>query len=139
MKINNIEFKAYKKSKRVGRGTSGKGGKTGGRGTKGQRARAGFNVPIGFEGGQTKLFRKLPKAGGFKSRKPRNYIIQSSKINDNFKDGENVSIKTLSDKKMLSDRTSAQKVKILFDKPLKVKVILASNILASKKIKKAGK
>jgi large subunit ribosomal protein L15 len=51
--------------KRVARGTGGKGGKTAGRGTKGQGARN--NVKPGFEGGQTPLHRRTPKAKGFKN------------------------------------------------------------------------
>ena len=52
-----------KKSKRVGRGTAGKGGKTAGRGTKGQRARN--TVRRGFEGGQMPLKQRVPKLKGF--------------------------------------------------------------------------
>jgi len=48
---------------RVGRGIGGKRGKTAGRGSKGQGARG--NVPVGFEGGQTPLHRRTPKAKGF--------------------------------------------------------------------------
>ena len=46
---------------RVGRGTSSGNGKTAGRGQKGQKARSGGGVRPGFEGGQTPLFRRLPK------------------------------------------------------------------------------
>ncbi len=52
-----------KNSKRVGRGTGGKGGKTAGRGTKGQRARN--TVARGFEGGQMPLKQRVPKLKGF--------------------------------------------------------------------------
>ena len=48
---------------RVGRGTSSGNGKTSGRGQKGQKARSGGGVRPGFEGGQTPLFRRLPKRG----------------------------------------------------------------------------
>src|SRR5260221_11024648 len=51
--------------RRVGRGIAGKGGKTAGRGTKGQGARN--NIPARFEGGQTPLHRRTPKAKGFKN------------------------------------------------------------------------
>ena len=49
--------------RRVGRGIAGKGGKTAGRGMKGQGAR--WSVKPGFEGGQTPLHRRTPKAKGF--------------------------------------------------------------------------
>ena len=49
--------------KRVGRGTGSGLGKTSGRGHKGQKARSGGGVRRGFEGGQTPLYRRLPKRG----------------------------------------------------------------------------
>ena len=49
--------------KRVGRGIGGKGGKTAGRGSKGQGARN--NISPRFEGGQTPIHRRTPKAKGF--------------------------------------------------------------------------
>ncbi len=52
-----------KKRKRVGRGRSSGHGKTSGRGTKGLQARSGGGVSPGFEGGQTPLYRRLPKRG----------------------------------------------------------------------------
>lgn len=49
--------------KRVGRGMSSGSGKTSGRGHKGQKSRSGGGVRRGFEGGQTPLYRRLPKRG----------------------------------------------------------------------------
>jgi large subunit ribosomal protein L15 len=51
--------------RRVGRGIAGKGGKTAGRGMKGTGARD--NVSARFEGGQTPLHRRTPKAKGFRN------------------------------------------------------------------------
>ncbi len=52
-----------KGKKRLGRGPgSGKGG-TSGKGHKGQKARKSGNVRAGFEGGQTPMYRRLPKRG----------------------------------------------------------------------------
>lgn len=48
--------------KRVGRGNASHGTYSG-RGVKGQRARAGFKMPPGFEGGQTPLWKRVPKRG----------------------------------------------------------------------------
>lgn len=48
---------------RVGRGVGSGLGKTSGRGHKGQKARSGGGVRRGFEGGQTPLYRRLPKRG----------------------------------------------------------------------------
>ena len=49
--------------RRVGRGMASGLGKTSGRGHKGQKARSGGGVRRGFEGGQTPLYRRLPKRG----------------------------------------------------------------------------
>jgi large subunit ribosomal protein L15 len=67
MKVHDLKPPAgsRKARRRVGRGIGGKGGKTAGRGMKGQRARD--TVPVGFEGGQMPLQRRLPKLKGFKN------------------------------------------------------------------------
>lgn len=49
--------------RRIGRGIGSSKGKTAGRGHKGQKARAGGSIPLGFEGGQTKFYKLLPKRG----------------------------------------------------------------------------
>jgi large subunit ribosomal protein L15 len=59
--------------RRVGRGIAGKGGKTAGRGMKGQGARD--TVKPGFEGGQTPLMRRTPKAKGFKNPFRVEYVV----------------------------------------------------------------
>ena len=58
--------------KRVGRGVGSGLGKTSGRGHKGQKARSGGGVRRGFEGGQTPLYRRLPKRG-FTNIHAKNY------------------------------------------------------------------
>ncbi len=51
------------KRKRVGRGEGSTLGKTCGKGQKGQKSRGRGKVPVGFEGGQMPLQRRLPKRG----------------------------------------------------------------------------
>ena len=65
MKLNELKHVdgATHYGKRKGRGTSSGNGKTAGRGQKGQKSRSGGNVRPGFEGGQTPLFKRLPKRG----------------------------------------------------------------------------
>ena len=60
------------KRTRVGRGIGSGLGKTSGRGHKGQKARSGGGVRRGFEGGQTPLYRRLPKRG-FTNINTKNY------------------------------------------------------------------
>ena len=50
-------------TKRLGRGEGSGHGKTCGKGHKGQKARSGGGIPVGFEGGQMPLYRKLPRRG----------------------------------------------------------------------------
>ncbi|WP_367670589.1 50S ribosomal protein L15 [Sodalis-like secondary symbiont of Drepanosiphum platanoidis] len=69
MRLNNLSpsIGSTKNKKRKGRGIGSGLGKTCGRGHKGQKSRAGKKIRRGFEGGQTPLYRRLPKFG-FKSR-----------------------------------------------------------------------
>lgn len=66
MELNNLSYtKGSRGQKRrtYGRGFSSGLGKTSGRGQKGQHSRKSGNVRIGFEGGQTPIYRKIPKVG----------------------------------------------------------------------------
>ena len=64
MKLGELKPAEEKKTRtRVGRGVGSGLGKTSGRGHKGQKARSGGGVRRGFEGGQTPLYRRLPKRG----------------------------------------------------------------------------
>ena len=73
MKLGELKPTAEKvKRNRVGRGMATGNGKTSGRGHKGQKARSGGGVRRGFEGGQTPLYRRLPKRG-FKNINSKDY------------------------------------------------------------------
>ncbi len=73
MELGNQQASADKKTRRrVGRGIGSGLGKTSGKGHKGQKARSGGGVRRGFEGGQTPLYRRLPKRG-FKNINSKNY------------------------------------------------------------------
>ena len=54
-----------KDKKRVGRGDGSRKGSFSGRGCKGQKARAGFRMKPGFEGGQLPIIKRLPSQRGF--------------------------------------------------------------------------
>ena len=73
MKLGELKPNVKSKTrKRVGRGMGSGLGKTSGRGHKGQKARSGGGVRRGFEGGQTPLYRRLPKRG-FKNINGKTY------------------------------------------------------------------
>lgn len=65
MKLNDLRPSdgAKKAPFRKGQGHGSGNGKTAGRGHKGQKARSGGNIRPGFEGGQTPLYRRMPKRG----------------------------------------------------------------------------
>ncbi len=73
MKLGELKPAEEKVSRRrVGRGIGSGLGKTSGRGHKGQKTRSGGGVRRGFEGGQTPLYRRLPKRG-FNNIHAKNY------------------------------------------------------------------
>ena len=88
MKLDDLKPATKKvKRNRVGRGMASGNGKTSGRGHKGQKARSGGGVRRGFEGGQTPLYRRLPKRG-FKNIHAKTYtevtltMLNKSKATD---------------------------------------------------------
>jgi large subunit ribosomal protein L15 len=64
-----------KRKKRLGCGIGSGHGKTSTKGHKGQRARSGFALNPGFEGGQNPLYRRLPKRGFNRSAFKKVYAI----------------------------------------------------------------
>jgi large subunit ribosomal protein L15 len=72
--------------RRVGRGIAGKGGKTAGRGTKGTGARD--TVSARFEGGQTPLHRRTPKAKGFRNPFRVEYVVVNLDVLETLEETE---------------------------------------------------
>jgi large subunit ribosomal protein L15 len=91
MTINNYLTTLVKKRKVVGRGIGSGRGKTAGRGTKGQKSRKSGRVRLGFEGGQTPVYRRFPKRG-FTKKKIVYQVINLEKLEKDkkIKSGETV-------------------------------------------------
>ena len=87
-------------ARRVGRGIGGKGGKTAGRGSKGQGARGA--VPARFEGGQTPLHRRTPKARGFNNPFRVEYHVVNLELLDGFDSGTEVNPETLRERGLVA-------------------------------------
>ncbi|MBH38212.1 50S ribosomal protein L15 [bacterium] len=111
MAIAYLKNKDKKKKIRRGRGNaSGHGGESG-RGHKGQKSRSGFSRRAGFEGGQTPLYRRLPKSNGFNNIFKEVFdIINLNKIELNFEDGDTINKQVLIQKKLVSGK---HKIKLL--------------------------
>ena len=91
-----------KAPRRVGRGIAGKGGKTAGRGHKGTGARG--SVKPGFEGGQTPLTRRVPKAKGFRNPFRVEYHVVNLDLLDGFDAGAVVDPDTLREHGLVAKR-----------------------------------
>ena len=103
---------ATKSRKRLGRGGgSGRGG-TCGRGHKGQRSRAGASQRPWFEGGQTPLFRRLPKRG-FKPPNRQRYVVVNLRSLEGFDPGSVVGPTELYAAQLIP--SASARVKILGD------------------------
>jgi large subunit ribosomal protein L15 len=123
--------------KRVGRGTGSGHGKTSCRGQKGQKARG--SVRPGFEGGQTPLYRRLPKLRGFTNI----FSVDYAEINvvdlNRFDNGTEVSPELLLGLGMVNDLKDG--LKILGDGALERNLTVKANRFtksAAEKIESAG-
>lgn len=110
--------------KRVGRGTSSGTGKTAGRGSKGQNSRSGGGVRPGYEGGQTPLYKRLPKRGFTNVNRKEYAIVNLTDLNV-FESGTVVTIELLKQHKLVKKVYSG--VKVLGDGELNVALTVQAN------------
>lgn len=141
MKLHNIQPTegALKTRKRVGRGPGSGLGKTSGRGENGQNSRTGGGVRPGFEGGQTPLFRRIPKRGFSNARFKTVYATINVSDLNNFEDGAVVSFELLKDMGIIKKELSG--LKVLGNGELTKKVTVKANkfsTTALEKIEKMG-
>jgi large subunit ribosomal protein L15 len=130
---------SHRTRKRLGRGIGSGLGKTSGRGHKGQRARKSGNVRTGFEGGQMKLYMRLPKRGFNNVYRTEYNVINTDQLEKLFPAGAKVDTKALDDKGLI--RYSNRPVKLLgrgaLTKKMDVTVARAS-ASAKAAVEKAG-
>ncbi|MEK7288920.1 MAG: 50S ribosomal protein L15 [Planctomycetota bacterium] len=127
-----------KRKKRVGRGRGSGMGKTSGRGGKGATARSGNETSIQFEGGQTPLYRRLPKRG-FNNPFKKKYAIVNVEDLALFENGTKVDAEKLVESGLIKKLMDG--VKILGDGELKNSLtVVATRFtkVAVEKIKAAG-
>ncbi|RSD21521.1 50S ribosomal protein L15 [Mesobacillus subterraneus] len=127
-----------KERKRLGRGIGSGQGKTAGKGHKGQNARSGGGVRPGFEGGQTPLFRRLPKRG-FTNINRKEYAVVNLDALNVFEDGTEVTPELLIETGLVRKELAGIKIlaKGSLDKKLTVKAHKFSSA-AKEAIKAAG-
>jgi|SRR5699024_54696 len=112
------------KRKRVGRGMASGHGKTSGKGHKGQNARAGKGTRLGFEGGQTPLFQRLPKRG-FTNINRKEYAVVNIETLNRFEDNTEVTPELLVESGIV--RKKAQDVKVLANGNLEKKLTVKAH------------
>jgi large subunit ribosomal protein L15 len=108
---------------RIGRGIGSGKGKTAGKGTKGQQSRSGYSAKIGHEGGQTPLYRRLPKRGFSNARFRTDYDVVNLSVLAGFDAGSTVDLAALKGRGLITK--SAKLLKVLgngqLDRALTVK------------------
>jgi large subunit ribosomal protein L15 len=134
--------------KRVGRGMGSGKGRYAGRGIKGQKSRSGSHkMPAGFEGGQTRLFMRLPKQPGNTSKdampvgpfRTRTQGVNVRDLERVFDAGAEVTPEALKAKRLI--RTTRIDVKILGQGDLTKKLTVSTHLVsqsAREKIEAAG-
>ncbi|MEH7180919.1 50S ribosomal protein L15 [Neobacillus vireti] len=98
-----------KERKRLGRGIGSGQGKTAGKGHKGQNARSGGGVRLGFEGGQTPLFRRLPKRGFTNINRKEFAIVNLDTLNQ-FEEGTEVTPELLIESGIVKNEKAGIKI-----------------------------
>ena len=140
MKLHELKYTegARRNSKRIGRGHGSGWGKTAGKGSKGQNARSGGGVALGFEGGQTPIWRRLPKRG-FTNFTRKECSIVNVELLNRFEDGAEITPELLKQAGLV--RKELDGVKILGVGELEKKLTVKANKFsksAVEAIEKAG-
>ena len=125
--------------KRVGRGDASGHGTYSGRGVKGQKSRSGRKPKLGFEGGQTRLIKRLPRRRGFTNIFRKEYSAVNLRDLERFEAGTEVTPELLKQSRVV--RSLRRPVKVLasgdLTKALTVKAHKFSTA-AKEKIEAAG-
>lgn len=117
-----------KQRNRVGRGIGSGNGKTAGKGHKGQNARSGGGVRLGFEGGQTPLFQRLPKRG-FTNIHRKEFAVVNLDVLNRFEDGTEVTPELLIETGVVRKEKSG--IKILANGNIEKKLTVRANKFSS--------
>lgn len=127
MKLHTVKPNPYatKTKKRVGRGPGSGTGKTAGRGENGQNSRSGGGVRVGFEGGQTPLFRRLPKRGFSNAKFKKVYAVINLSDLNRFDDGAEVTPEILKDMGLVKNALDG--IKVLGSGKLEKKLTVKAN------------
>ena len=126
----------HKLKKRVGRGIGSGHGKTASRGHKGQYASAGAKLPSSmFAGGQTPLFRRVPKRGFSQAAFSRFYLVVNvCDLDAVFEDGASITEESI--KAAGLAKKPCDGIKILGDGELTKKFTVKAHLFSKSAIEK---
>ena len=135
MKLNElVKSPETKVTKRVGRGPGSGMGKTSTRGQKGQKSRSGVSIKPWFEGGQTPLYRRVPKRGFNNARFRTEYAVVNLSDLNKFNDGDVVTPALLREKGIVKDQKAG--IKVLANGKLEKKITVKANRFSSAAVTK---
>ncbi len=136
MKLNELQKAPEAKNrKRVGRGPGSNWGKTSGRGQKGQKSRSGVSISAWFQGGQTPLYRRVPKRGFNNAQFTTRYsTINLSDLNKFFNNGDEVTPEILKERGIIKKQLDG--IKVLGNGELEKKLTVKANRFSSTAIAK---
>lgn len=135
MKLNTLSKSPETKvTKRVGRGPGSGMGKTSTRGQKGQKSRSGVSIKPWFEGGQTPLYRRVPKRGFNNARFRTEFAVVNLSDLNKFNDGDVVTPASLREKGIVKDQKAG--IKVLANGKLEKKITVKANRFSSAAITK---
>jgi large subunit ribosomal protein L15 len=126
--------KIVQKTKRIGKGDASGYGTTAGKGNKGERARSGHgHLPVYYEGGQTPIYRRLPKRGFKNNFKVEYDIVNLNTLDKHFNENEQVTIEILISKGLVSGN---KLIKILGNGTLSKKLSIKAHAFSKQAISK---
>jgi large subunit ribosomal protein L15 len=131
MKLHELKHAdgAITKGYRKGRGVGSGNGKNAGTGNKGQKSRSGGLKAPGFEGGQTPLYRRLPKFGFNNGGRKEYAIVNISSLN-RFKDGSVITPELLIEEGLVKKELDG--IKVLGNGELTKKLTVKANKFSKK-------
>ena len=140
MKLENLcKTPEAKSRKRVGRGPGSGMGKTSTRGENGQKSRSGASISAWFEGGQSPLYRRIPKRGFNNARFRTEFDTINLRDLNKFNDGDVITPEVLKEKGIVKKQLCG--IKVLGNGTLEKKVTVKAHRFSSAavtKIESAG-
>ena len=108
--------------------------KTSTRGQKGQKSRSGVSIPAWFQGGQSPLYRRIPKRGFNNKQFETKYAVINLSDLNRFEDGDVVTPELLKEKGIIKKQLNG--VKVLGNGELEKKITVKAQRFSSKAVTK---